>query len=214
MVSFTDISEELVPGCVGPVSEEYFEVEIVDPETDAPVGAEKVGEIVVRPKVPFGFMQGYLGMAETTVRSWRNLWFHTGDAGKWDLQKRLHFVDRIGDCIRRRGENISSFEIEQVLMTHDAVQECAAIGIKVAGAGGEDEVCVYVVPKATAFDWIAFTEWCVAKLPRYAVPRYFCSVCTIEKTSTGKVKKRELRERGVTPEMWDREKAGYKVARA
>jgi carnitine-CoA ligase len=214
MVTFTDISEELVPGCVGPVSEQYFDVDIVDPETDAPVGAEKVGEIVVRPKVPFGFMQGYLGMAETTVQSWRNLWFHTGDAGKWDLQKRLHFVDRIGDCIRRRGENISSFEIEQVLMTHDAVQECAAIGIKVAGAGGEDEVCVYVVSKATAFDWIAFTEWCVAKLPRYAVPRYFCSVFAIEKTSTGKVKKRELRERGVTPDMWDREKAGYRIARA
>jgi carnitine-CoA ligase len=213
-VSFTDINEDLVPGCVGPVSEDYFDVAIVDPDTDAPVGLERVGEIVVRPKVPFGFMQGYLGMAEPTVRAWRNLWFHTGDAGKWDLKKRLHFVDRIGDCIRRRGENISSFEIEQVLMTHDSVQECAAIGIKVPGAGGEDEVCVYVVLRDNSLNWERFTDWCVSKLPRYAVPRYFRLVDTIEKTPTGKVKKRELRERGVTPDMWDRENAGYKVARA
>jgi carnitine-CoA ligase len=214
MVSFTDIDEEQIPGCVGPISEEYFDVEVVDPDSDALVGPERVGEIVVRPKVPFGFMQGYLGIPETTVRAWRNLWFHTGDAGKWDAQRRLHFVDRIGDCIRRRGENISSFEIEQVLMTHDAVQECAAIGIKVAGAGGEDEVCVYVVPKAEALDWIPFTDWCVGNLPRYAVPRYFRAVLAIEKTPTGKVKKRELRERGVTADMWDREEAGYKIARA
>lgn len=214
MVSFTDINEELVPGCVGKVSDEFFDVAIVDPDADAPVGAEKIGEIVVRPKVPFGFMQGYLGMAETTVHAWRNLWFHTGDAGKWDLQGRLHFVDRIGDCIRRRGENISSFEIEQVLMTHEAVQDCAAIGIKVSGAGGEDEVCVYVVPREKPVDWKEFTDWCVSKLPRYAVPRYFQLTNMIDKTPTGKVKKRELRDRGVTPDMWDREKAGYKVARA
>jgi crotonobetaine/carnitine-CoA ligase len=98
-------------------------------------------------------------------------------------------------------------------MVHDAVQECAAIGIKVPGAGGEDEVCVYVVPAEDALDLVAFADWCVAKLPRYAVPRYFRLVDAIVKTPTGKVKKRELRELGVTPDMWDREKAGYKVAR-
>jgi crotonobetaine/carnitine-CoA ligase len=214
MVSFTDIDEELIPGCVGPVSEEYFEVDVVDPETDAPLEAERIGEIVVRPKVPFGFMQGYLGMAETTVTAWRNLWFHTGDAGRWDAQGRLYFVDRIGDCIRRRGENISSFEIEQVLLTNESVVDCAAIGIKVPGAGGEDEVCVYVVTKGIRLDWMTFTDWCVSKLPRYAVPRYFRVVDTIEKTPTGKVKKRDLRDLGVTPDMWDREQAGYKLARA
>jgi crotonobetaine/carnitine-CoA ligase len=213
IVSFTTADSELVAGCVGSVSSEFFDVAIVDPETDEPLEPNKVGEIVVRPRLPFCFMQGYHGIPETTVQAWRNLWFHTGDAGRLDEFDKLHFVDRMGDCIRRRGENISSFEIEQVLLAHPEIAECAVVGIKVDGAGGEDEVCAYLVSRKHALDLPGFLEWCAGRLPRYAVPRFLCNTEEIEKTPTGKVKKRALRDRGLAPDIWDREMAGYKLER-
>ena len=115
IVAYTRPEEALVPGCAGYVLEEWFVVRVADPDTDEPLTAGAVGEIVVRPRLPGCFMAGYFRMPERTVEAWRNLWFHTGDAGRFDGLGRLHFVDRIKDCIRRRGENISSFEIEQVL---------------------------------------------------------------------------------------------------
>jgi crotonobetaine/carnitine-CoA ligase len=213
MISFSRRDEELISGCVGPVSEDYFEVSIVDPESDRPLDPGAVGEIVVRPRVPFGVMQGYLNRPDVTLRAWRNLWFHTGDAGKIDLRGRLHFVDRMGDVIRRRGENISAFEIEQVLNTHPEVVESAVLGVKVDGAGGEHEVCTYLVLRRPSFDPGPFIDWCVSRLPRYAIPRFLCVVPEIEKTATGKMRKQDLRNRGVTPEMWDRERAGLRLAR-
>jgi crotonobetaine/carnitine-CoA ligase len=214
MIAFSRRDEEPIPGCVGPVSEEYFEVSIVDPESDRTLGADDVGEIVVRPRVPFGVMQGYLNRPDVTLRAWRNLWFHTGDAGKIDPRGRLHFVDRMGDVIRRRGENISAFEIEQVLNAHPEVVECAVLGVKVEGAGGEHEVCTYLVLRTESFDPEPFIDWCVSRLPRYAVPRFLCVVPQIEKTPTGKMRKQDLRNLGVTPEMWDREKAGVRLVRS
>ena len=148
IVAYTRPGDALVPGCAGYPLAEWFDVAIADPDTDALLPAGHTGEIVVRPKVPGCVMAGYFRMPEKTVEAWRNLWFHTGDAGRFDDAGRLHFVDRIKDCIRRRGENISSFEIEQVLNAHPAVAESAVVGIKVAGAGGEDEVKAYVVPTA------------------------------------------------------------------
>jgi crotonobetaine/carnitine-CoA ligase len=213
MISFSRRDQEFIPGCVGPVSDAYFEVSIVDPESDRALDAGEVGEIVVRPRVPFGVMQGYLNRPEVTLRAWRNLWFHTGDAGKIDPRGRLHFVDRMGDVIRRRGENISAFEIEQVLNTHPEVVECVVLGLKVEGAGGEHEVCSYLVLRTASFDPGPFIDWCVSRLPRYAIPRFLCVVPEIEKTATGKTRKQDLRNRGVTPEMWDREKAGLRLAR-
>ena len=99
----------------GFVYERYFEVKIVNPETDAEMPANEIGEIVVRPRAPFGFMAGYHGLADKTVEAWRNLWFHTGDAGTMSSEGVVTFVDRIRDCIRRRGHNISSFEVEKNL---------------------------------------------------------------------------------------------------
>jgi crotonobetaine/carnitine-CoA ligase len=160
-------------------------------------------------------MVGYFRMPEKTVEAWRNLWFHTGDAGRFDEAGRLHYVDRIKDCIRRRGENISSFEIEQVLNAHPAVAESAVVGIKVAGAGGEDEVKAYVVPAAGAsLDPVALLDWCAPRMPHFAVPR-FVEVVTGElaKTPTGKLQKTPLREAGITAATWDRESIGYVVRR-
>jgi crotonobetaine/carnitine-CoA ligase len=215
IVAYTRPGDDLVPGCAGYPLADWFEVGIADPHTDAPLPAGQTGEIVVRPKLPGCVMAGYFRMPEKTVEAWRNLWFHTGDAGRFDDLGRLRYVDRIKDCIRRRGENISSFEIEQVLNAHPAVAESAVVGIRVAGAGGEDEVKAYVVPAAGApVDPVALLDWCAPRMPHFAVPR-FVEVVTGElaKTPTGKLQKTPLREAGITAATWDRESVGYVVRR-
>ncbi len=211
---YTNADDPLLPGMAGRVLDEYFEVLIVDAQTDAALPQGEVGEIVVRPKVPFCFNQGYFRMPEQTVEAWRNLWFHSSDAGYFDEQGRLFYADRIKDRIRRRGENISSFEIEQVLNNYPGIQESAVVGIKVAGAGGEDEVKAYIVTAGGAdIDNSALLDYCVAQIPRFAVPRYIEAVEALAKTATNKIQKEPLRRAGVTPRTWDREAAGYKIAR-
>lgn len=154
-------------------------------------------------------------MPEKTVEAWRNLWFHTGDAGRLDELGRLRYIDRLKDCIRRRGENISAFEIEQVLNAHSAVAESAVVGIKVAGAGGEDEVKAYVVAApGAAVDPVDLLDWCTPRMPHFAVPRFVEIVAgELAKTLTGKLQKTALREAGVTATTWDRESVGYVVRR-
>ncbi len=211
---YSDPADPLIPGCAGRVLDDWFDVRVVDPDTDEPLEPDEVGEIVVRPLEASCFMAGYFRMPEKTVEAWRNLWFHTGDAGRFDPQGRLHFVDRIKDCIRRRGENISSFEVEQVINNHPAVAESAVVGVKVAGAGGEEEVkaCVVLHPEAELTPE-ELLEHCQAAMPRYAVPRFVEWVTELDKTQTGKIRKPELREAGVTPTTWDRESVGYVVPR-
>ena len=211
---YTADDDPLIPGLAGRVKEEFFELQIVDPETDEPVPHGEIGEIVVRPKEPFCFNQGYFRMPEKTVETWRNLWFHTGDAGRFDEKKRLHFVDRIKDRIRRRGENISSFEIEQVLNSHPQIKECAVIGIRVEGAGGEEEIKACIVTEGGAeIDNVALLDYCVENMPRFAVPRFVEVMEELSKTATGKIQKENLRKGGVTNRTWDRESVGYKIAR-
>ncbi len=207
--------DPLIPGCAGYPLAEWFDVAITNPETDELVPSGQAGEIVVRPKVPGCFMAGYFRMPDKTVEAWRNLWFHTGDAGRLDERGRLHYIDRLKDCIRRRGENISAFEIEQVLNAHPAVAESAVLGIRVAGAGGEDEVlaCVVAAPGATVGP-VALLDWCTPRMPHFAVPRFVEIVAgELPKTPTGKVQKTALREAGVTATTWDRESVGYVVRR-
>ena len=214
IVCYTNADDPLLQGMAGHVMDDYFEIRIVDAATDAPMDSGEIGEIVVRPKVPFCFNQGYYRMPERTVEAWRNLWFHTGDAGYFDDQGRLYYADRIRDRIRRRGENISSFEIEQVLNDYPDVVESAVVGIKVAAAGGEDEVKAYIVTDGGGdIDNIALLDYCVEQIPRFAVPRFIEAVEAIGKTATGKIQKEPLRQAGVTNRTWDRESVGYKIAR-
>jgi crotonobetaine/carnitine-CoA ligase len=215
IVAYTRPGDALVPGCAGYPLADWFDVAIADPAADVLLSAGQTGEIVVRPKVPGCVMAGYFRMPEKTVEAWRNLWFHTGDAGRFDDAGRLHYVDRIKDCIRRRGENISSFEIEQVLNAHPSVAESAVVAVRVAGAGGEDEVKACVVAAAGAMvDPVALLDWCAPRMPHFAVPR-FVEIVTGElaKTPTGKLQKTPLREAGVTAATWDRESIGYVVRR-
>ncbi len=212
-----DLADPLKSGCAGRVMEEFFELRIVDPETDEPLPAMEVGEIVARPREPFVFMAGYYRMPEKTIEAWRNLWFHSGDAGYMDVEGRLFYVDRIKDRIRRRGENISAFEIEEVISAHPQVAQCAVVGIRTSDAGGEDEIMAFVVASGIGEGGTlrpeALLDWCVPRMPRFAVPRFVEFVTDIERTASGKIRKQALRDGGITAGTWDRERAGYKIAR-
>lgn len=208
------IDSPFKPGSCGQVNTDYFELKIVDPDTDEEVPPGALGEIVCRPREPFAFMAGYNAMPDRTVEAWRNFWFHTGDAGRIDADGYVFFVDRIKDTIRRRGENLSSYEIERVLAEHAAVAEVAAVAVKSTLPGGEDEVkaCIVLRPGQTARPE-ELLDWCVKRMPYFAVPRYVEFVAALPKTPTQKVQKGKLRESGLTPETWDREQAGYRVRR-
>lgn len=208
-----DVADPLKAGCAGRVVKEYFDIRVVDPDTDEPLKSNEIGEIVGRPLEPFVFMAGYFRMPDKTAEAWRNLWFHTGDAGYFDDEGRLFYVDRIKDRIRRRGENISAFEVEEVLNAHPDVLQCAVVGVKVASAGGEDEVLAYVVTGAKSLSPKTLLDWCVPRMPRYAVPRYVEFVSEIPQTATGKVRKQAIRDVGVTDRTWDRDAAGYILPR-
>ena len=210
IICYTRDDDPLLPGMAGHVLNEFFEVRVVNPETDEVLPEGEIGEIVVRPKVPFCFGQGYFRIPERTVKAWRNLWFHTSDAGRFDEEGRLFFEDRIKDRIRRRGENISPFEIEQVLNDHPSVMESAVIGIRVEGAGGEDEVKACIVPTEGAdLKPASIVEWCEARLAKFKVPRYIEFRESLPKTPTQKVEKYVLRREktDLTEGCWDRERA-------
>lgn len=198
------------PGYMGPVAK-GFEARAVD-ECDVEVADGEAGELVLRHSEPFSFATGYFGMPEKTVEAWRNLWFHTGDRVIREADGWFRFVDRAKDAIRRRGENISSWEVEQALHGHPAV--AAAAAFPVASELGEDEVMAAVVLRegaaATPEDLI---RHCEPRLAYFAIPRYVEFVDELPLTENGKVRKHLLRERGATAATWDREAAGYRLAR-
>jgi crotonobetaine/carnitine-CoA ligase len=196
----------------GKVGEEFYEVAIVD-ENDEPLSVGEVGEIVVRTKLPWTITHGYLGMPERTLEAFRNLWFHTGDAGRFDDDGNLSFVDRLADRLRRRGENIASADVEHVLGSHPAVAEAAVVAAKADEEGGEDEIKACLVLAAGAeLDPATFWEWCDERLPYFAVPRYLEVYDALPKTPTEKVIKQELRAARGSARIFDRGPAG-RVAR-
>ncbi len=208
------LSEPVEPGCAGYIADRWYEARVADPETDMPLPAGEAGELLIRPKMPGCFFAGYYRMPERTVEAWRNFWFHTGDAARYDERGRLHYVDRLKDCIRRRGENISAFEVEQVLNAHPDIAESAVVGVRVEGAGGEEEVLALLLAENGAR--VApreLLDWCAPRMPRYAMPRFVAFVAGFEKTASGKLRKGDLRDAGLPPGAWDREEAGYIVAR-
>ena len=182
----------------------YFEVEIRNPENDSRVNDGEVGEIMVRPKQPFGFMSGYMGMPEKTIESWRNFWFHTGDAGIRESSGHFTFVDRIKDCIRRRGENISSYEVEQAFLEIPYITEAAAYAVSADGGDGmEDEVMVALMTnKDVSINFIELLTLAKSNLAKFAIPKYLRIMEEFPKTQTGKIQKNKLREQGITVDTW------------
>src|SRR5262245_27656592 len=200
------------PGSCGVAVPEWFDLAIVDPETDEPVAPGEVGELIVRPREPWLFNQGYWQMPTQTAEAVRNVWFHTGDALRQDADGYFYFVDRIRDVIRRRAVNISSYDIERVVADHPDVAECAAVGVRLDVAGGEDEIklCLVLKPGAILAPE-AFLAWCEERMPYFAVPRYLEVLPELPWTPNNKLQKHLLRRAGVTDSTWDRERVGYKL---
>jgi crotonobetaine/carnitine-CoA ligase len=148
-------------------------------------------------------MNGYHRMPDRTAEAVRNLWFHTGDAAYEDADGYVFFVDRLKDAIRRRGENISSFEVEQIVNSHPEVVESAAI--PVPSELGEDEVMVCLVSKSAPgeFPFADFAAFCGEQMPRFMVPRYVRALERLPKTPTERIEKYKLRQEGVTSDTWD-----------
>jgi crotonobetaine/carnitine-CoA ligase len=145
-------------------------------------------------------------MPDKTEEAMRNCWFHTGDGLRRDEDGWFYFVDRIQDTLRRRGENISTYEVEQPILDHPAIEECAVVGSKAEEAGGEDEIKAFVAFKdGESATYEELIEWCEENLPSFMVPRYLEVVDELPKTSNEKIKKADLRDRGNTKQTWDRE---------
>jgi crotonobetaine/carnitine-CoA ligase len=193
-ISYSPYDAPKVGSCGVPVP--LYEVELHD-EHGSPVPTGEVGEIVVRPRRAGVCMDGYLNDPVATLAAFRDLWLHTGDLGRFDDEGHLYFVDRAKDAIRRRGENISSVEVELAASRHAAVAEVAAY--PVPSELGEDEVMLAVVVRdgeqLSAEELLAH---CRETLPRFAVPRYIRFVDSLPRTPTQKVAKYRLRAEGIT----------------
>ncbi len=196
-------------GSCGKPMAEWFDVRVVNPETDRELAAGETGEIVVRPRLPWTTFAGYLGAPDATVEAWRNLWFHTGDAGWRDKDGHFFLLDRIKDRIRRRAENISSYEIEAAALQLPGIREAAAVGVP-SGMEGDDDIklCVALDRALEPADILAFLA---ARLPHFMVPRYIEIMPSLPRTPTNKLKKRELRDGGVGAHTWDRHQAGIRL---
>lgn len=187
------------------------EVRLVD-ENDCEVAVGAVGEMIVRTDRPWGMNSGYYKNPEATARAWRNGWFHTGDAFRRDAEGYFYFVDRVKDAIRRRGENISSFEVESQINAHAAVREAAVIGVP--SQYSEDEVMAVIAPvEGREIDLDELVAFAADRLPYFMVPRYFRVMAELPKTPTSKVQKAKLREDGITSDTWDRESSGLRLKR-
>uniref|UniRef100_UPI002FE20686 AMP-binding protein n=1 Tax=Rhabdothermincola sp. TaxID=2820405 RepID=UPI002FE20686 len=208
MATYMDPTKPPIPGSCGKANPGY-EVTIVEPGTDRPLPANTPGEIVVDMKIPNIVMRAYYGMPEKTAEDFRNLKLHTGDLGRMDEDGYVYFMDRVKDYIRRRGENVSSMEVEKQVAAHPQIREAAAIGVKAGeGASAEDEIMVVAIPDGEAPDPVELTHWLAERMPYFMVPRYLRFVDSLPKTPTERVQKVKLREQGVTPDTWDREAAG------
>lgn len=188
-----------------------IECRLVD-EHDMEVPLGSSGELIVRSALPWNMNAGYDGLPEATATAWRNGWFHTGDLFRVDAEGNYYFVDRIKDTIRRRGENISSFEVENAIRQFEGVDEVVVVGV--ANEVAEQDVLAVIKPKnAATFDPVALIGALESSLAYFMIPRFVRLVDEIPKTETNKPRKVVFREQGLTPDTWDREEAGIRLRR-
>lgn len=193
------------------IDPEHYEARLVD-EFDQEVPTGTVGELMVRHAWPWALNSGYKGMPEATARAWRNGWFHTGDAHYRDEDGNYFFVDRFKDTLRRRGENISSMEVEAELLTHDSIAQAACVGI--TSAELEDEVKAFIVLAAgKSVTPQEIVEYLEPRMPYFMIPRYIEICDELPHTPSFKIEKFKLRKRGLTEATWDREAAGMRLRR-
>lgn len=188
-----------------------YEVEIHDEEgCQVPTGV--LGEIVVRPRKSGVMFNGYYGNSKATVEAWRNLWFHTGDVGYMDSEGYLYFADRKKDVVRRKGENISSYEVESVINRHPKVEECTIIGVP-SELSEEEVMAILVLKDNVQFDPVELLIYCENHLAHFAIPRYIRVVREFPRTPSQRIEKYKLRNEGITTDTWDRETVNYQVKR-
>ena len=183
-----------------------YEIKIVNPDTDEELPPDTPGELVLRPRIPNICLHYYHKMPEKTVSDFRNFWFHTGDLCRKDDDGYIFFMDRVKDYIRRRGENISSFEVENMVSSHPGINEAAAIAVKVDEEGrySEDEVMIVVVKeKGENLDPKEIIEFLKPIMPKFMIPRFIKFRDSLPKTPTNRVQKAKLREEGGTDDTWD-----------
>lgn len=194
------------PNAAGVVNDEYFDVRIFDDE-DHELPPNTDGEIVIRPKRPHVMFEGYWGRPDATVATSRNWWYHTGDIGRIDDDGYLYFVDRKADYLRRRGENISSFEVEKILLKHEAINDVAVHAVPSDMSEDDLKVTAILLSGASVTEEELF-RWCIDELPYFALPRYVEFRTELPRSPVGRVLKRELRDEGVTASTWDVEQSG------
>jgi crotonobetaine/carnitine-CoA ligase len=215
-VAVNGVADEGVPGTSGR-PDANFEVRIVDADgVELPAGS--VGEITCRPRFPQAMSQGYVraGRQQGQQQGLRvdphPQWFRTGDMGRFDANRNLTYVDRVKDSLRRRGENVSSVEVEAVVTSHPAVQEAAAVAVP--SELGEDDILVVVTLRpGAAMDCVELLDFCAARMPYFCVPRFIDTVEELPKNVIGRIRKDLLRARGLSAGAWDRESHGYVVSR-
>jgi len=201
LISWSPPGVENRPNAAGVVNDEYFDVRIFDDdEREVPVGFD--GEIVIRPQRPHVMFEGYWGRPEATVETSRNWWYHTGDIGRVDEDGYLFFVDRKADYLRRRGENISSFEVESILMAHGSLADVVVHAVP-SDLTEDDLKITAIVAEGASLTEEALFRWSIDQLPYFALPRYIEFRTELPRSPVGRVLKRELRDEGVTPTTWD-----------
>jgi carnitine-CoA ligase len=208
-IAVKGVADDGVPGTSGRTNPN-FDVRIVDPH-GAPLPDGTVGEIACRPRHPHVMSEGYLNASGKGLAP-HPQWFRTGDLGVLDSDQNLTYVDRLKDSLRRRGENISSVEVETVVMRHPSVLEAAVVGVP-SELGEDDILLVVTVQPGAVLDYAELLDFCGARMPYFSVPRYVEIVSELPKTVIGRIRKDVLRARGVGPAAWDRETHGYIVSR-
>jgi crotonobetaine/carnitine-CoA ligase len=189
-----------------------LEMAVLDDE-DTPVPVGDVGEVAIRPRHRYAMFDGYWGNAQATVANWRGLWHHTGDFGRIDSDGLLYFVDRKKDSIRRRGENVSSLELEAAINRHPKIAAAAVHAVPSELSESDIKACLVLVDRAHTTPQELFAYF-AEELPYFAIPRYVEVLQELPINAVGRVMKYQLRERSVTEDTWDLETMGLVVDRA
>jgi crotonobetaine/carnitine-CoA ligase len=209
-ITMSSIDSRRVRGSLGEASS-HFEVRLVD-DRDADVSPGQVGEIAVRPRFAHVMFSGYWGKPEATVEAWRNLWHHTGDLARADENGVLRFVDRKKDAVRRRGENISSVELEAAIGKHPAIAQVAVCAVQ-SDLGDDDVRAVLVIEPGAAVEPGELFDFLKGSLPYFAVPRYIDIVDALPVNALGRVMKHVIRATPPGAGTWDFEAIGYTVSK-
>jgi crotonobetaine/carnitine-CoA ligase len=197
------------PNAAGIVNDEYWDVRIFDDDDDE-LPIETPGEIVARPKKPNVMFDGYWGRPEATAEMFRNLWVHSGDIGRFDADGFLYFMDRKADYMRRRGENVSSYELEEVFIRHPDVADVAVYAVP--SPVTEDDIMVAVeLVDGSSLTEEALYRWSIEAIPYFALPRYVEIRSELPRSEMKKILKAQLREEGVGPHTWDADQSGIEV---